>query len=72
MFKTYVDANDFKKVKSESNKMAKKFGMSKTEVVAVDMEHSFVPTSVSQSAKGGSSNLKKTAEMNMKRFGYDK
>ena len=67
MFKKYVDPDAYKKVKRE----AKRFGLPGSSVTPVDMEYGFVPTRVSQSAKGGSSNVKKAASMNRKRFGYD-
>lgn len=67
MFKQYVDPNSYKKVKKE----AKKIGFSSSSVTPVDLEYGYVPTRVSQSAKGGSSNMRKAAAMNRKRFGYD-
>ena len=66
----YADANDIPKIKKEQRKMAKEWGMKPEPPKAVDLEYGFVPTSVSQSAKGSSSNVRKTAEMNNKRFGY--
>ena len=68
----YVDQNDFKAIKSREAKMAKRFGMEVEPPTMVDLEYGFVPTNVSQSAKGGSSNVKKASEMNLKRFDYSK
>ena len=68
----YVDQNDFKSIKKEEAKMAKKFDMKVEPPVAVDLEYGFVPNNVSQSAKGGKANVKQAHEMNMKRFDYSK
>ena len=66
----YIDANDMPKAKKAARKMKKMFGMAPKPPIAVDLEFGFVPTNVSQSAKGGKANIKKTAEMNDRRFDY--
>ena len=63
----YTDANDYKKVKNEYKQM----GLPTNHVKAVDMDYGFVPTSTSQAAKGGKSNLNNATAMNSKRFGLE-
>jgi hypothetical protein len=64
----YVDANSYNKAKSETKKM----GLGDiVEVTAVDKDYAYVPTNVSQSAKGGRANVSKASDMNIKRFGLE-
>ena len=66
----YVDQADYSKAKKDANKMKREFGI-KSDVKVVDKDYAYVPTNVSQSAKGGQANVRKASEMNMKRFGLD-
>jgi len=67
----YVDQAEYKRAKREANKMKRKYGF-ESDVEMVDKDYAHVPSNVSQSAKGGKSNLRKASEMNMKRFGLDR
>jgi hypothetical protein len=66
MFNKYIDPGDLGKVKKDMGPMG-----DFVKVTPVDNEYAFVPTNLSQSAKGGTANLKQTSDMNLKRFGLE-